>query len=113
MSQIIPKYIGEGSLGAYIIFTNSIPIITFGYVIYENANIITQTYDSANNFVTFTPLSEFTYTYIIDQNSQKYIQVTVECGNHTFIFNDGEYYYGDYPLNLYDVVNGINTALGF
>jgi len=113
MSQIIPKYIGAGSLGASIIFTNGIPIITFSYELYENANIITQTYDSANYFGTFTPLSEFTYTYIIDQNSQKYIQVTVECGNYTFIFNDGEYYYGDYPLNLNEVIHSINSALGF
>lgn len=116
MSRTYPKIIdsiGSGNF-ASIKFTNGIPIVSFGFITYENVNIDAGTWDSANNFTTWTPLSEFSYSYVIDAISNKYIQVTVECGAHTFIFNDGEYLNnGTQPLDLYDIVKGINSALGF
>jgi hypothetical protein len=116
MSRTYPKLIDSGNNlnFASIQFTNGIPIVSFGFVLYENGNLDNQTWDSGNNFVTFTPLSEFSYSYVIDAITNKYIQVTVECGAHTFIFNDGEYVdTNTNPLDLYDVVKGINTELGF
>ena len=118
MSITYPKIINIGggpANFASLYFTNGIPYVAFGYTVYENANNDTGTYDSANSFGTWTPLSEFTYTYIADKNdSDKYIQLTVECGAYTHIFNVGEYFTNnDTPLNLYDVVKGINDALGF
>ena len=117
MSTTYPKIIniGGGTANfANLYFTNGIPIVAFGYTVYENGNNDTGTYDSANTILSFTPLSEFTYTYIADKNdSDKVIQLTVECGAYTFIFNVGEYFTNtDLPLNLNDVVTNMHHALG-
>jgi len=111
MSQIYPKVLDD--IGVSVLFTNGIAYIYFGIVVYENVNNDTLQYDSANTTRTYTPLSEFTYTSILDENTNKIIQVTVECGAYTFVFNDGEYQYQSNPLNLDEVIHSINSALGF
>jgi len=115
MSQIYPKQLDYGQSIAFILFTNNIPYVNFGYTVTENVNYDTGTYDSGYNIATCTPLSEFSYTYIADKNdSDKIIQVTVECGVYTHIFNVGEYVIGpNAPLDLNFVIAQIETTLGF
>jgi hypothetical protein len=112
MTTIYPKILD--GIGATLKFTNGIPSMFFGYSVYENVNYDTAQYDSANTFATNTPLSEFTYTYIQDKNNNdKIIQLTIECGAYTFIFNDGEYQYQGTNLDISIIVTQIQTALGF
>ena len=115
MSQIYPKQIDYGQGFASVLFTNGIPFVSFGYAVYENVNYDTSTYDSAYFYTSYVALSEFTYTYIADSNdSNKVIQVTVDCGNHTHIFNVGEYVTSpNNPLDLSLIITQIETTLGF
>jgi hypothetical protein len=115
MSQIYPKQIDYGQGFAFVLFTNGIPFVNFGYTVYENVNYDTATYDSAYVNASYVALSEFSYTYIVDNNdANKIIQVTVDCGNYTYIFSVGEYVTGpNNQLDLGLIITQIETALNF
>jgi len=109
--MIYPKVLD--GIGLYVNLNNSIPFVVFGYTVYENGNNDTETYDSAYTIKSYVALSEFTYTYIADNiDSNKVIQLTIECGGYTFILNDGEYNYNNAPLDLNSVITQIETELG-
>jgi hypothetical protein len=110
--MIYPKILDI--IGATLNLNNGIPFISFGYTVYENLNTDTGLYDSAYTITSYVALSEFTYTYIADNiDSNKVIQLTIECGGYTFMLNDGEYQYQNAPLDLTSVITQIETTLGF
>jgi hypothetical protein len=112
MSQTFAKVINDTLIAATIETSNGIDFIKFEFQVYENCNLVEETYDSFNTYTYRCPLSKFTYYSSNDVDTIVYNQVNLKFGNSVASFNRGEYIdtNGD-VFNLIVILNLINIAL--
>ena len=112
MSQTFAKVINDTSITATIETSNGIDFIKFEFEVYENCNLVENTYDSFNTYTYRCPLSKFTYYHSIDIDTGVCNQVNLKFGNSVASFSKGEYV--DTNGSVFDLVvilNIINIAL--
>lgn len=114
MSQTFAKVISDTQIEATIETSNGIDFIKFEFLVYENANLVENTYDSFNTYTYRCPLSKFTFYNSVEVDTGVYNQLNLKFGNSVAFFSKGEYV--DTNGSVFDLVvilNIINTALNF
>jgi hypothetical protein len=114
MSQTYAKVINQNNITASIIASNNISFIQFNFEVYENLNLVDETYDSRNYYSFITPLTKFTWNNTNEADSGLYIQVNLQFGNTLVSFNRGEY--ADTNGDIFDpntIYGIINSALSY
>jgi hypothetical protein len=112
MSQTYAKLLDNPT--ASIKTSNSINYLQFSFRVYENANIVDQTWDSLNTYTFTAPLTKFSYTNTNDADSGLWLNANFQFGKTAVIFNNGEYV--DTSGNLYnigDIISAIEVVLSF
>jgi hypothetical protein len=114
MSKTYPKVIDTNNINCSIKTSNNIDFIQFSFQVYENANVVDETWESYNNYTYTCPLSKFTYYLSNDADTGVYNQLNLKFGNSSVEFNQGEYVdlNGD-VFDLGTIVGIINTLLTF
>jgi len=94
--------------------SNNTTFFNFSYAVYENVNLVDETWDSLNNYSFFGSLSSFSYSVITDGNQGgKMVQIIINLGNTSLTFSDGEYVSNNGDLlDLNVIFSEIQTALG-
>jgi len=114
MSLTYAKVIDTNNINCSIITSNGIDFIQFSFQVYENANLVDQTWDSYNNYTYTCPLTKFNWNYNVDINSGLYTLVNLQFGNSAVLFNQGEYV--DLNGDIFDlvaIVGIINSTLNY
>jgi len=112
MSQTFAKVINDTLITATIETSNGIDFIKFEFQVYENCNLVEQTYDSFNRYTYRCPLSKFSFNFIVDLDSALNTQINLQFGNSVAIFSKGEYV--DTNGSVFDlgvILNIINITL--
>ena len=114
MSQTFPKVIDTNNINCSIKTSNGIDFIQFSFQVYENANVVDQTWDSYNNYTYTCPLTKFNWNSTNDADSGLWLQINLKFGNSAVLFNRGEYVdlNGD-VFNVGVIVTVINDTLNY
>ena len=114
MSQTYAKMINEATISATVVTSNGIPFIQFFFQVYENINIVNETYDSYNDYTYVAPISKFYIDTMIPTDSPNYNQVNLKFGDSSVSFNQGDYVNTDGTLfNPSVIVSLINFVLNY
>jgi hypothetical protein len=114
MSLTYAKVIDDAAITAIIETSNSIDFIKFEFQVYENCNLVEETYDSFNTYTYTCPLTKFTYYLSVDPDTGVFNQVNLQFGNSLAQFNQGEYVVTNGDIfDLLTIVNIINNLLTF
>jgi len=114
MSLTYAKVIDTNNFNCSIKTSNNIDFIQFSFQVYENANLVNETWDSYNTYIYTCPLTKFNWNTNVDINIGLYTLVNLEFGNSAVLFNQGEYVdlNGDI-FNLGIIVGIINSTLNY
>ena len=112
MSLTYAKVIDQNNITATIQSSNGITFIKFSFQVYENANIVDETWDSFNSYTFTAPLTKFNWNWIVDADSGLVSQINYQFGNSVASFSNGEYMdLTGSVFNLGAIVSIIDSAI--
>jgi len=103
---------GNDNITFEITSFSTLPFIEFGYEVYENYDTETNTWDSHTFNYGICQYNALSWNFVNDIEGIKTIYTSLNMGNQTFSFSDGEYFTLDgNPFDLATINSNILIAL--